>query len=349
MLSKLRFTMDAIVQKAIKHTIEMRKPVSSVPWKADEVWQQSFHGWSAEAKSWQPFKSSQRSSKRMNLKRIVVYSWNIDFMLPHGDARMNAALKHLEELTQQDRSGDETAVVVNLQECVPSDLDIISEKEWIREGFYLSDIDTSAWSSGAYGTTTLVDRRLDISSCFRVHYSATKMERDALFFDVSTTAGGPKSRLCNTHLESLALEPPMRPSQMRLIASHMHDKDLGGAIVTGDFNAIQPFDRTLHTDNNLKDAYLELSGQEGDGKGEDTGGYTWGQQALPELRQLYGCSRMDKVFFCGDALKLVHFERFGADIEPDEEEARREIVSIGFEKAWITDHLGVKALFEVAI
>ncbi|RBR07863.1 uncharacterized protein FIESC28_10481 [Fusarium coffeatum] len=339
--------MDKIVQQAIKHTMDMRKPASSVPWKADEIWQQPFYGWSSDTKSWQPSRSTRESLKTRLVKRIAVYSWNIDFMLPHGEARMDAALKHLEELTREDRSG-ETAVVVNLQECVPSDLHIIGEKEWIKEGFYKTDVDTSAWSSGAYGTTTLVDRRLDISSCFRVHYSDTQMERDALFVDISSK-GGPTLRLCNTHLESLALEPPMRPAQMRVIAPHMHDKDIAGAIVTGDFNAIQPFDRTLHTDNDLKDAYLELGGEEGDGKGDDTRGYTWGQQALPQLRQQFGCSRMDKVFFCGDALTLVSFERFGADIEPDEEEARREIVSIGFEKAWITDHLGVKALFEVVI
>ncbi|KAJ4138593.1 hypothetical protein NW768_002443 [Fusarium equiseti] len=341
--------MDKIVQKAIRHTVEMRKPASSIPWKADKIWQQPFYGWSGDTKTWQSFHLIGGSSEDKILKRIAVYSWNIDFMLPHGEARMNAALKYLEELTRQDRSGDDTGVVINLQECVPSDLNIIGEKEWIRESFYRTDVDTSAWASGAYGTTTLIDRRLAISSCFRVHYSATQMERDGLFVDVSASADGPKFRLCNTHLESLALEPPMRPAQMRLIASHMHDKDLAGAFVTGDFNAIQPFDRTLHTDNNLKDAYLELGGQEGDGKGEDTGGYTWGQQALPELRQLYGCSRMDKVFFCGDGLKLVHFERFGANVEPEEEEAREEIVSIGFEKAWITDHLGIKAVFEVAI
>ena len=341
--------MDHIVQKAIKHTMDMRKPTSSVPWKADEIWQQPFYGWSSDTKSWQPLRSTGDSPKTRLMKRIAVYSWNIDFMLPHGESRMNAALKHLEELTREDLSSDETAVVVNLQECVPSDLDIIGEKEWIQEGFHRTDVDTSAWSSGAYGTTTLVDRRLDISSCFRVHYSATKMERDALFVDISSSNDGPTLRLCNTHLESLALDPPMRPTQMRVIASHMHDKDIAGAIVTGDFNAIQPFDRTLHTDNKLKDAYLELGGEEGDGRGDDTGGYTWGQQALPQLRQQFGCSRMDKVFFCGDALKLVHFERFGADIEPDEEEARKEIVSIGFEKAWITDHLGVKALFELVI
>ncbi|RGP78405.1 endonuclease exonuclease phosphatase family [Fusarium longipes] len=341
--------MDKIVQKAIQYTIEMRKPATSLPWKADQIWPQAFYRWSTKANEWQPLHSTKTSSPKPKLKKIAVYSWNIDFMLPHGEARMNAALQHLEELTRQHRSEEDTAIIANLQECVPNDLEVIGKKEWIREGFYQTDIDTSAWASGAYGTTTLIDRRFDVSSCFRVHYSATQMERDALFVDVSLPSDGRKIRFCNTHLESLALEPPMRPAQMRIIASHMESSDIAGAIITGDFNAIQPFDRTLHTDNNLKDAYLELGGEEGDGRGDDTGGYTWGQQALPELRQLYGCSRMDKVFFRGDGLKLVQFERFGNDVETleEDEDARKEILAMGFEKAWITDHLGVKASFEV--
>jgi tyrosyl-DNA phosphodiesterase 2 len=254
---------------------------------------------------------------------------------------MDAALAHLQELTSQSQSNPNAAVVVNLQECVASDLINISRKQWVRDSFYMTDIDTSAWSSGAYGTLTLIDRRLDILSCFRVHYSKTRMERDALFVDVSY-GHGKKLRLCNTHLESLALEPPFRPAQMQVIASFMHSEDVSGAIVTGDFNAIQPFDLSLHSDNNLKDAYLQLGGLENHDEG-----YTWGQQALPELRKLYGCSRMDKVFYCGGDLELVDFERIGAGVEiPEKERDQREkLLSFGFEKAWVTDHLGVKAAF----
>ncbi|RKK60343.1 hypothetical protein BFJ68_g16409 [Fusarium oxysporum] len=329
--------------------MEMRKPTSSIPWQTDRPWKQFFYVWSPETSRWQGIQSSQSSSDKSNLMKLAVYSWNIDFMLPHGEARMNAALKHLEELTRQHRLDNDTAVAINLQECVPLDLETIGEKDWIRDSFYCTDIDTSAWTSGAYGTASLIDRRLEISSCFRVHYSATQMERDALFIDVSVLPGGQKVRLCNTHLESLVLEPPMRPAQMRLIATYLHAEGIAGAVVTGDFNAIQPFDRSLHLDNDLEDAYLELGGQEGDGRSADNGAYTWGQQALPELRLLYGCSRMDKVFFCGDSLRLQGFERFGADVEPDqeEEEVRKELLSIGFERPWVTDHLGVKATFEI--
>ncbi|KAM0322472.1 hypothetical protein ACHAPQ_009019 [Fusarium lateritium] len=335
--------MDQIVQKSMQSARTLRKSFSSVTWRADQPWKQPFYKWSHDLNEWQSLQTSGPSSLKRKVNKLAIYSWNIDFMLPHGDVRMNAALAHLEELTRQHRSDDNTALVINLQECVPSDLVNIGRKPWIRDGFYCTDIDTSSWGSGLYGTTTLVDRRLEVSSCFRVHYSASKMERDALFVDISLESDK-RIRLCNTHLESLALEPPLRPAQMGIIATHMRDGDVSGAVVTGDFNAIQPFDRTLHTDNALKDAYLTLGGEE-----DDEGGYTWGQQALPGLRRLYGCSRMDKVFFCGDSLRVSELERFGDDVEPDhgEEDARKELLSFGFEKPWITDHLAVKAVFDI--
>ena len=54
--------------------------------------------------------------------------------------------------------------------------------------------------------------------------------------------------------------------------------DFGGSVLAGDLNAIEPFDRTLHLDNGLKDAYLELGGKE-----DSEDGYTWGQQAPKAL------------------------------------------------------------------
>ncbi|QKX53797.1 uncharacterized protein TRUGW13939_00877 [Talaromyces rugulosus] len=334
--------MDKLVQEAIQKTIALKKQPSSIPWKHDEPWSQACYSWSNDKNEWQPTKSTS-SGTQAGISTLAVYSWNIDFMLPFPDTRMDAALAHLhEKLTSELQQGSTTAVVVNLQECVPSDLVAISQKQWVRDSFYMTDLDSSTWESGVYGTTTLVDRRLDISSCFRVHYSKTQMERDALFVDV--TVSGKKLRVCNTHLESLAREPPLRPAQMQIIASQMHAGDAVGAIVTGDFNAIQPFDLSLHSDNGLKDAYLELGGVE-----NSDDGYTWGQQALSELRQLFGCSRMDKAYYRGPGIKLLSFDRFGADVEvaEHEKEQREKLIALGFEKAWVTDHLGIKAVFQL--
>lgn len=346
--------MDGLVQRAIQQSQAQKKPSELIPWKSDEPWPQPYYSWDGEMEIWQPIKPdaappTKDEATSSDITTIALYNWNIDFMLPFAEARMSAALAHLEELTKSLPST--TAVAINLQECTPSDLITISQTQWVRDRFHITDLDSSAWASGLYGTTTLLDRRLGVASCFRVHYSATQMERDALFADVTVpagaagAAGAPRTvRLGNTHLESLALDPPMRPAQVRTAAPHLRADGLAGAVIAGDFNAIQPFDAALHSDNGLKDAYLELGGPEG---GED--GFTWGQQALRPLRERFGCSRMDKAYFFGGGIKLQGFERFGADVEVGEANKRQRdgLLALGFEKAWVTDHLGIKATFSL--
>lgn len=266
---------------------------------------------------------------------------NIDFMLPFAEARMKPALALLGRLTGPESLPPTTAPVIFLQECTPSDLTTIANTPWVRERFHLTDLDTTNWATTHYGTITLVDSRLPITAAFRVHYSKTRMDRDALVVEIAPGPDGRKVRLCNSHLESLAFDPPFRPFQVQIMARYMREDHVHAALAAGDFNAIQPFDRTLHEGNKLKDAFLELGGQ------EDTDeGFTWGQQAATSLRVQFGCSRMDKVYFCG-GVKLLRFERFGQDVLVDGEEERKQIVGLGFEKPWVTDHLGVMAEVEV--
>lgn len=339
-----------LAKKAIQQTVTQKKPSNLTPWKPDERWPQPYYLWDTEGNmGWQPIKRAPQTTLPVlrgvpssEITSLALYSWNIDFMLPHADARMSAALSHLEKLT--DQSPSTTAIAINLQECTPSDLINISQQQWVRDRFCITDLDCCAWGSDFYGTTTLVDRRLEIESCFRVHYSASNMERDALFVDFMVPNTSHRVRLGNTHLESLPLDPPLRPSQMRIAATHLHAEEVSAAIIAGDFNAIQPFDSFLHSDNGLKDAYLELGGREGREEG-----FTWGQQALPALRERFGCSRMDKAFFCGEKIKLQSFERFGADVEVDGEKTKQKnaLLALGFEKAWCTDHIGIKVIFNL--
>ena len=122
------------------------------------------------------------------------------------------------------------------------------------------DVSERSWDSPHYGTTTLVDRRFNIEKIFRVPW-VTKFERDGLFVDIK----GSKAqvvRLCNTHLESLAADTPVQPLQLAAAAKYLHAGNVQVALLAGDINAIQPFDHTLHTENRLKDDYLELGGKE---------------------------------------------------------------------------------------
>ncbi|KAI2639566.1 Endonuclease/exonuclease/phosphatase [Hypomontagnella submonticulosa] len=336
--------MEAIIKRVIKENQELQGTRAPPPWTPDQPHPQSFYTYDKAKQVWQAAqcKSPQEARGPSGINRLALFSWNIDFMLPYAKERMDAGLAYLDGLTS--KLPPTTAAVIYLQECKDGDLRTIGEAAWVREKFNITDIDGSNWA-GSYGTTTLVDRRLDVTACFRVHYAKTIMERDAFFVDVALgndADGKPKTiRLCNSHLESLAYEPPCRPPQMKLIASFMKAEGVDGALAAGDFNAIQPFDRHLHSDNGLKDAYLELGGAE-----DSDDGYTWGQQAATSLRERFGCSRMDKVYFTG-CVKLHRFERFGADVQLSDPAQREHILDLGFEKPWITDHMGVMAEVEI--
>lgn len=336
--------MEVIIAQAIKDTAALRK--TSVPWNPDEPYAQSYYAFDTATSSWvskSPSKDATQTEPSAGITNIALHTWNIDFMLPFPEARMKPALAHLDRLTSPTSLPTTTAPVIFLQECTASDLNTIAATPWVRERYHLTDLDPTNWATTHYGTTTLVDSRLPITAAFRVHYSKTRMDRDALFVDVSLGPDNKKIRLCNTHLESLAFDPPFRPPQMQVVASYMHGEHVHAALAAGDFNAIQPFDRTLHVDgnNNLRDAFLELGGR------EDTDeGFTWGQQAATKLREQFGCSRMDKVYVCG-GVKLLKFKRFGEDVLTEGEDESKQIMELGFEKAWITDHLGVMAEVEV--
>lgn len=189
----------------------------------------------------------------------------------------------------------------------------------------------------------LVPKSMPINHVFRVHYENTSMQRDALFVDVALPQGK-TLRLCSTHLESLTARPPKRPSQLATAARYLHRAHAG--VLAGDLNAIEPFDRTLHADNGLKDAYLETGGREG-----AEAGMTWGQMAGAPQRDRFGLSRMDKILFCG-GVAVAEFKTFGLDVEVESEADRVELTSSaqwGLEKGWVTDHLGVQGDFLIIL
>lgn len=55
---------------------------------------------------------------------------------------------------------------------------------------------------------------------------------------------------------------------------------------------------------------------------------------------------MDKVFFCG-GVRLRDFQIFGANVELQDSKQKQTVLQLGFERAWITDHLALRAEFEL--
>ncbi|CAF9910610.1 hypothetical protein IMSHALPRED_009257 [Imshaugia aleurites] len=268
--------------------------------------------------------------------KIKLLTWNIDFQAAAGPQRMVAVLQYLKSILISSSLSADMLTVIFFQEMTASDLDIIQSTSWIQSRFHITDISPINWHS-RYGTTTLVDLRLPLKSVFRAQY-ASRMGRDALFIDLDCGDGNSRIRLGNTHLESLAADPPKRPAQVALASGLLHDDSVHGGVLAGDFNAIQNFDRTLHAENGLKDTYLEEGGIEGaekEGGGEECEkGWTWGMQSYGVQRKRFGCSRMDKMLFCG-GVRLGKLERIGEGVKVPEGE-------VG-EGMFVTDHLGLMA------
>lgn len=278
------------------------------------------------------------SDVSIHTQDLRLISWNIDMLIGFAEDRMSGALNHLAALV--DSTNRNIPTIVLLQEMSQSDMQQIREAPWIQHHFHITDLDERNWLSPLYGTNTLVDRRLSIKEVFRVPW-ISKFDRDGLFVDLALSgkSGGKVLRICNTHLESLVADPPVRPLQLGAAAPYLHDGKVEAGLLAGDLNAIQPFDRTLHSENGLKDVYLELGGQE-----DNDDGYTWGYQVPQALREKFGCSRMDKILFAG-AVVPKKFERIGVGIKVAEEK-RQEMQDAG-EEDWVTDHYGVMADFEI--
>lgn len=294
---------------------------------------------------WEPLSRSPGISYTkppIDLKMIRLISWNIDVLVPYGNERMSAALRYLNDLVSS--SPTNVPIVVFLQEMSISDLQQIRKSSWIQQRFNVTDMDATHWASPHYGTTTLIDHRLNIACVYREPW-VSKFGRDGLFVDITLSHAQfptkvPKVlRLCNTHLESLIANPPIRPLQVASAAKYLRAPEVVCALFAGDLNAIEPFDRTLHSDNFLKDAYLELGGVE-----DTDDGYTWGQQGPQWMREKFGCSRMDKIFFRGE-LQPKRFERIGMGVKVAEEHVGP--YKVNGQEGWVTDHYGIMGDFEL--
>ncbi|KAF2260519.1 hypothetical protein CC78DRAFT_523285 [Lojkania enalia] len=315
---------------------EFYKPRPQGFWYHDgSVWTE------VSATSTTPRKTTSQAEIQPQIIRLC--SWNIDLLVGLIEERMAAALAYLCDLISS--SPLDIPIVIFFQEMGDSDLQQIREASWIQERFFITDFDERNWLSPFMGTTTLIDRRLKPVHVFRVAWYS-EFDRDGLFVDISLTRSpsvqneenGKVLRLCNVHLESLVADPPIRPLQLSEASKYLHEENVAAALLAGDLNAIQPFDRILHSNNSLKDAYLELGGKE-----DSDDGYTWGYQVPQHIRERFGCSRMDKILYKGE-IEAKAFERIGMGVKV--EESVRERCREEGEQEWVSDHYGVMGDFE---
>ena len=161
----------------------------------------------------------------------------------------------------------------------------------------------------------------------------SRFERDALCCDLilnpsSKHTSGRSSlriRLVNVHLDSLPINPSLRPHQLSICASYL--SAAGRGIIAGDFNPVLPEDDDLVSTNDLTDAWVRL-------RPNDLG-HTWGvygEQSFPP-------NRLDKV-----ALFKLTPSGVGilqtSELEFCGEKTLTDVTGLGL-KAHFSDHFGL--------
>ena len=124
---------------------------------------------------------------------------------------------------------------------------------------------------------------------WRVNYPS-HFQRDALCCDVllpsnGSTSSSSRVRLVNVHLDSLPINPSLRPRQLAIITLYL--RAAGHGLVAGDFNPVLPDDDMLVSKNGLLDVWNELY--------PSKAGFTWGADG----HQPFPPNRLDKVAVVG--------------------------------------------------
>ncbi|KAL1801092.1 hypothetical protein ACET3X_001434 [Alternaria dauci] len=213
-------------------------------------------------------------------------SWNVNADAPLPKARMSALLRAIENSS--------AANVVFLQEVSREALTALLEESWIQQNWYMSDVDASTFGNQKFINITLVSKlwvntdSILLGAIWRVSLPS-RFGRDALCCDLilnssnkhTSGRGSLRIRLINAHLDSLPINPSLRPHQLSICASYL--SAAGRGIIAGDFNPVLPGDDDLVRTNGLTDAWTRL-------RPNDLG-HTWGvygEQSFPP-------NRLDKI------------------------------------------------------
>ncbi|CAA9963793.1 Endonuclease/Exonuclease/phosphatase family protein [Pyrenophora teres f. maculata] len=230
------------------------------------------------------------------------------------------------------------ADVVFLQEVSKEGLAALVEEPWIQQNWYTSDANASAFGNQKFISITLVSKLwvatdgILLGAIWRISLPS-RFGRDALCCDLILNSSNKHTsgrsslriRLINVHLDSLPINPSLRPYQLFISASYL--SAVGRGIIAGDFNPVLPEDDDLVRTNDLIDAWAHLH--------PNNPGYTWGvygEQSFPP-------NRLDKV-------ALFNLTPSGMGILQTSElgfcgEKTSAGLKESFSKAHFSDHLGL--------
>jgi tyrosyl-DNA phosphodiesterase 2 len=250
----------------------------------------SFQKWqNFDQEQWIPFISDKLSQPGIGHQwagsfRLV--TWNVNANAPLPKSRISALLQAIKTTGAAD--------VIFLQEVCREALQALLKDSWIQQQWYTSDIDTSAFGTQKFISITLVSKLwvttngIQLAAIWRTPLPS-RFGRDALCCDIILNASNKHTpgrsslriRLINVHLDSLQINPSLRPQQLSVCASYLRAADRG--IVAGDFNSVLPEDDDLVRANGLTNAWAHVH--------PNDPGHTWGvygEQSFPP-------NRLDKV------------------------------------------------------
>lgn len=287
-------------------------PLPDLPGTAPTVFQH-WHVFNTTTSKWEIVQPdlSQTSTPTPQEPNLRLLTWNIDAFGEKPESRLEAILFKVRQMLKDGNGPD----IIFLQEVSKKALSHLLQEDWVREDWISSEADETNWSGVQFATMTLLSRPrftpisnpspgttpnsawgFSLGPVWRVKYPS-RFQRDALCCDVlwdRTT----RIRLVNVHLDSLPIQPNLRPQQVSIGADLLRAAGGGGGggrgLIAGDWNPVAEGDADLVRENGLVDAWEQLC------PGED--GFTWGLDGKGEP---FPPGRLDKVAVLGLRVKDV--------------------------------------------
>lgn len=259
---------------------------------------QSWHYFDPDGQQWAPDPAGSNTSNDGIQGRdkdapqlLTLLTWNIDATSARTEDRVTEIVTYTSQLHPK-------VDIIFLQEVSRPALQQILKDERIRGSWFSSECDDRAWGNQSFATMTLLSRQRFASNdseatlgkprlgpIWRVSYPS-RFGRDALCCDIfASSTLNPHSptrmRLINVHLDSLPINPSLRPQQVSIISRFL--RSAGCGLAAGDFNPVLEEDATLMEGNGLIDAWAALHPEQP--------GYTWGTDG----EQPFPPNRLDKI------------------------------------------------------
>ena len=304
-----------------------------------------------------PFDANARYATECLPTSLALITWNVDFFMDEAPLRLTAALDYLQLYAFPEYEGwQPPPCLILLQEVERDAFPALLSHPWVQAWFMVvPGSPQEGWPQGGlhrYGTVTLIARSIILASSGYVHFTESRMGRNALVTDVLLGGTEPRARVMrviNTHLESLPQGARKRAAQFgviaRLLRSGGTEPVFAGGIVCGDMNAIVLSDAMLPEQNGLLDAWEVQRRRDRrnrrsrwvglEGEDEDGEGVTWGYQPPCEFPP----GRLDKILYTdSDAFEIKGIRRLGVELRMSTPEGRLD---------WVSDHYGLLCHVEV--